>query len=656
MDDNTIKYSHPVPPFVRYCSAIIPTMFDDSLSYYEALCALNNFIQKNIVEVINNNAAISESLQKQFVELKSYVEHYFDNLDVQEEINIKLDQMVEDGTLQEIIAEYATTKVDYFYVDGETSEADIHSAFASPKTKVIEFASGEYTLTSDLILSSNTTVNLNGATIKGSLGTEMILGYAKDSTYTGYNGVHNIQFNNGAIKLPIALMHNAGIEFNDIEFKPTPTHSIQIASCKDVVINSCTFDGIIINDSQADYLEDIQLEYASRSGQPYLDDEDSASYDNGGNFNVTIKNCVFKKGDGTTCRNYMAIGHHSAGDASNKLFNENIKIIGNTFESSWLHQVNPVGFKNCLIEDNLFNQTDQYTSNYALRFRWENEDVVVNHNKFIGGHSSIINVNMYRDSDPIEDKNLTISNNTFYSEVENTAGNIALRNWDGVIVKGNKFLKKYHKNITIIGGYNNTTTKNVVIEGNELSTDSIYASSDRQLIYIQYGQNVKVLNNDVTLKNNIPFVYIDTDNASGYTIKGNTITSNQTSGLVSVSASDSSKLDCSNIYGIAFQIFYQSSPAYAQITNGSLNHPLNAFNTILLNLHKTNSGDQIYEESIRSWGFNEKLENHRWYNFYYENTAGDKMQGRLATNSDGTISYESSGTNLTLRVMYGINL
>lgn len=104
--DKKIKYSHPVPPFVRYCSAIIPTMFDDSLSYYEALCALNNFIQKNIVEIINNNAAISESLIKQFEELKEFVEHYFDNLDVQEEINNKLDEMTEDGTLEEIIGHY----------------------------------------------------------------------------------------------------------------------------------------------------------------------------------------------------------------------------------------------------------------------------------------------------------------------------------------------------------------------------------------------------------------------------------------------------------------------------------------------------------------------------------------------------------------------
>lgn len=98
-----IKHSRPVPPFMRYCSAIIPTMFDDSLSYYEALCALNRFIQKNLVEVINNNATVTQEYINLTNQLKEYMENYFENLDVQTEINNKLDSMAEDGTLGELI-------------------------------------------------------------------------------------------------------------------------------------------------------------------------------------------------------------------------------------------------------------------------------------------------------------------------------------------------------------------------------------------------------------------------------------------------------------------------------------------------------------------------------------------------------------------------
>lgn len=41
-----------------------------------------------------------------FVELKDFVDDYFDNLDVQEEINNKLDAMAEDGTLAELLQNY----------------------------------------------------------------------------------------------------------------------------------------------------------------------------------------------------------------------------------------------------------------------------------------------------------------------------------------------------------------------------------------------------------------------------------------------------------------------------------------------------------------------------------------------------------------------
>ena len=93
------------PPFVRFVCSAIPMVFDDSLSYYEALCALWKYVQ-GMTDVINNNATLEEEYILKFNELKTFVDTYFDNLDVQEEINNKLDQMAEDGTLQEIIGTY----------------------------------------------------------------------------------------------------------------------------------------------------------------------------------------------------------------------------------------------------------------------------------------------------------------------------------------------------------------------------------------------------------------------------------------------------------------------------------------------------------------------------------------------------------------------
>lgn len=109
-----IKHSRPVPPFMRYCSAIIPTMFDDSLSYYEALCALNRFIQKNLVEVVNNNATVTQEYIELTNQLKEYMENYFENLDVQVEINNKLDEMVETGEFQTLLDSVITPEFNDF--------------------------------------------------------------------------------------------------------------------------------------------------------------------------------------------------------------------------------------------------------------------------------------------------------------------------------------------------------------------------------------------------------------------------------------------------------------------------------------------------------------------------------------------------------------
>lgn len=101
-----VEKSPNIPPFVRFCAASVPMVFDNSMSYYECLCALTKFLQEDVVNVINNNANLLEALDGQFKELKSYVDNYFANLDVQEEINNKLDEMAEGGQLAGIIAQF----------------------------------------------------------------------------------------------------------------------------------------------------------------------------------------------------------------------------------------------------------------------------------------------------------------------------------------------------------------------------------------------------------------------------------------------------------------------------------------------------------------------------------------------------------------------
>lgn len=90
-----------LPPFKKMCVTIgnLPTSFMESMSYYEALCWFYNFLDKEVIPAVNANSELVKELQ-------DYMENYFKNLDVQEEINNKLDEMAESGELADIIAQY----------------------------------------------------------------------------------------------------------------------------------------------------------------------------------------------------------------------------------------------------------------------------------------------------------------------------------------------------------------------------------------------------------------------------------------------------------------------------------------------------------------------------------------------------------------------
>lgn len=119
-----IVHAAPVPPFVTFVTSAVPMVFDNSMSYYEALCALWKWLQDDVIDVINNNANVTDQYIALTNELKEYVENYFENLDVQEEINNKLDEMAEAGTLQEIISAYIQANVAWVF----DTVADMKSA------------------------------------------------------------------------------------------------------------------------------------------------------------------------------------------------------------------------------------------------------------------------------------------------------------------------------------------------------------------------------------------------------------------------------------------------------------------------------------------------------------------------------------------------
>lgn len=128
-----------IEPFKIWCQKVLPNVYDDSLSYYEYLCKMNEYLNE-VIEQMNTLTEAEEEFQAnltsqwntykttlsgewleyktgltaewneykndltaQWTTTKYYIDNYFDNLNVQTEINNKLDAMVLDGTFNAIV-------------------------------------------------------------------------------------------------------------------------------------------------------------------------------------------------------------------------------------------------------------------------------------------------------------------------------------------------------------------------------------------------------------------------------------------------------------------------------------------------------------------------------------------------------------------------
>lgn len=105
-----------LPPFKMQVLTNFPYIEADfdALTNYQLLCKIVEYLNA----VIHNENEVTEEvtgLYNAYVSLQNYVNNYFDNLDVQEEINNKLDEMAEDGTLADIIADYIRLKGQLVY-------------------------------------------------------------------------------------------------------------------------------------------------------------------------------------------------------------------------------------------------------------------------------------------------------------------------------------------------------------------------------------------------------------------------------------------------------------------------------------------------------------------------------------------------------------
>lgn len=122
----TLKPYNKLNNFWAWCQKVLPLVYDDSLSYYELLCKMLKYMNDMIQNQNNMYQDISD-LHDAFEQLEEYVNNYFDNLDIQQEINNKIDELVASGELAkalEIVFPFATPEMYGAKGDGITDDYD----------------------------------------------------------------------------------------------------------------------------------------------------------------------------------------------------------------------------------------------------------------------------------------------------------------------------------------------------------------------------------------------------------------------------------------------------------------------------------------------------------------------------------------------------
>ena len=101
----------------------LPASYVESMTYYEMLAWLCNYVQKTVIPAVNNNAeAVAE------------IQQWIETLDLQDEVNQKLDEMVEDGTLAEIINQEIFGELNEQVTQNKNNISDLQTAISNLPT------------------------------------------------------------------------------------------------------------------------------------------------------------------------------------------------------------------------------------------------------------------------------------------------------------------------------------------------------------------------------------------------------------------------------------------------------------------------------------------------------------------------------------------
>lgn len=217
--------------FKKWVQNVLPAVYDESLSYQDLLYKVIHYLDSTMNEVDRVNTDFI-NLKKFAEDTKKYCNEYFENLDVQNEINNKLDEMVLDGTLDTLINRYILNmprgnelnlqRIGRKLFFGENPESYNYNSNGKACTLQGGCMLDENTVAYMLWDSENTNLNKNTIVIMNiNTGTiqrqeDFVFGWCNSLTYDdnniyvalrGTTTTNDVSSNNGIIKIinPISL-------------------------------------------------------------------------------------------------------------------------------------------------------------------------------------------------------------------------------------------------------------------------------------------------------------------------------------------------------------------------------------------------------------------------------------------------------------------
>lgn len=238
-----------------WCQKVIPLVFDDSLSYYEAVC---KFMQKlnEVISALNNNALCIDELQDKYIILqknfdtleekweefktyienefntfktdlttrqdnfettindeftsfKTYVENYLNNIDVQSYVNIKIDELVDSGYFNTLLASLGFNPDNYLAKNNTSVYVPTDDYNPATKKYVDEHSSqGVVYNAGDGIKIENDTISSENSNIKNSSSNVISNPPLNDGVYVnsstfiaGYNSLNLLSKPTGKVKI-----------------------------------------------------------------------------------------------------------------------------------------------------------------------------------------------------------------------------------------------------------------------------------------------------------------------------------------------------------------------------------------------------------------------------------------------------------------------